>query len=252
MKKTLAKGLALAFVGSLVMAGSAMAVPFTFGDGGTALQGVLDGITIAPNAGDSSVDVTTDALIDTGDSYWDITASGGSVATMIIELAGFASQNKFGVYNGADYVELFAGASVAGAQVMLSIKADGSVLVNSTDTGIDFNNYTFGYYLDSSYYGAGGLFHSDTILNTDGIDHMAAYQGTNTDTVQLPGWAPGLWSNNEYILAWEDLNGGGDKDYTDFVVMVESVNPVPEPATMLLFGTGIAGLATLRRRKANK
>jgi len=35
-----------------------------FGDGGAALQGVLDGFTVAPVAGDSSVDVTADALAD--------------------------------------------------------------------------------------------------------------------------------------------------------------------------------------------
>ena len=185
MKKFL-RILAVAVCGVFMLAGAATAAPFTFGDGGSALQGVLDGITQAPVLGSSSVDVTTDALTDAQDSYWNITASGGSVATMIIELAEFAPGNTFGVYSGTNYVQLFAGADSAGAQVLLSIKDDWSVFVDKVDTGVDFVGGTFGFYLDSTAYTTGGLWHSDTLLNADGLDHMAAYQGTNTDTVKLP------------------------------------------------------------------
>ncbi len=95
-------------------------------------------------------------------------------------------------------------------------------------------------------------FYSDTSLNTDDVDHMAAYEGVG-DLGSDSSLCCRNWNKGEYILAWEDLVNGGDKDYTDFVVMVESVSPAPEPATMLLFGTGIAGLfGVTKRRKMKK
>ena len=242
--KKLSKILLLSVLSIFLVAGSAMALHIP----GAALQGVLDDITTAPTAGDSSVDVTTDYL--GFDSYWSITATGSSVTTMVIELADFAPNNIFGVYSGQDYIPLFQGNDVAGDQSLLSIKADGSVYVNFSDTGVDFAGNLFGYYLDSSHYSNGGLWHSDTALNSDGEDHMFAYQGTNTDTVQLPGLVSGEWTNGEYVLAFEDLRASAsDWDFTDMVVMVESVRPVPEPATMLLLGSGLIGLAVLSRKK---
>ncbi len=210
---------------------------------GDALQGVLNDITVD---GDSSVNVNTDQLAN--DEVWSLTATGGSVATLVIELAGYANINSFGVYDYRDplnSVELFSGSQSQGAQALLTIKDDGSVIVNFQDTGVDFYADKFGYYLNS---GAGVTFYSDANLNGD-EDHMVTFQGEG-DEVQLPGYAPGTWTEDEYILAWEDLPlDVADKDYTDFVVMVESVQPVPEPAVLAMLGLGLAAFGFVSRKR---
>jgi hypothetical protein len=256
----------------LLVTGTTMAA--VFGDGGASLQGTLDGITIAPNPGISSVNVLTDDLPDMIDSYWGITGTGGSVSTLVIELASFASTNTFGVFDATNPMtkaQLFDGAATTGSQVTLSITSLGDVYINHVDTGIDFGGTYFGFYMDSrlGHPGwTGGLWYSDTSLNVDGMDHMYAYQGKNIDTVQISPWGPGLWTDSEFVIAFEDLhqmhwgnqNGINDgypewsdvePDFSDMVVMVESVQPIPEPCTLLLLGLGLVGVAGIGRKKFN-
>lgn len=53
----------------------------------------------------------------------------------------------------------------------------------------------------------------------------------------------------DFVIAWEDLKGLGDRDYNDLVLRVSGVNPVPVPATAWLFISGLIGIAGIARRR---
>lgn len=212
----------------ILMTGNALAMPAN-----DLLQEVFDDITFD---GDSAVNAFTDMLSDDLDSYWSITDPQGIVVTLIIRLAGFGPKNNFGVYDATDpskYVQMFDGSAMLGNQKILSIKSGGSVWLNNEDTGVKFAGNLFGFYLDATHeYPDAGFWYSDTSLNSDGFDHLLAYQGKN-DLIQLPAHEPKFWTSKQYILAFEDLIEGGDKDFTDFVFLLESAVPMasPEPPT---------------------
>jgi len=228
---------------------------------GAALQDVLNDITVD---GTSSVNVATDFIPEGGDDQWHITATGGSVATMIIEIADYKTTNVFGIYDLIDPTKrlvIFDGAAGSelstppgvGAQATLTSLADGTFRVTTTYPGLSqvsskFSSTSFGFYLDAT---AGNndpdaVFFSDTTLNDDELDHFYAYQGKG-DAIQILPFGEGDWTVNEYVLAFEDLLVNPDWDFTDMVVMVESVQ-VPVPAAVLLGMLGLSA-AGLRLRK---
>jgi hypothetical protein len=71
--------------------------------------------------------------------------------------------------------------------------------------------------------------------NSDSLDHMVTWLITGGDAV------------GNYVIAWEDLFGGGDRDFNDLVVEV-NVAPVPLPATLWFLGSGLIGLVGIRRK----
>lgn len=249
------------------------AAPVAIGPGNgneQSLQQILNGITVSTsscdgtNPGDcsSSIDVNTDQ---TNLSYASVDASGGSFSQIVIELAGNAMTNSMGIFDAANRnnkVQFFGGPAGQGYKSLLEIDKDGSVYVNTYDANHNQVGTTqhgqfaagnhFGFYLDAA---NDNTFYSDASLNEDGHAHFVAFQGNGKDMLQINNSGEGLFTKDEYIFGWEDgmLNNGSDGDYNDFVGIIESVSPVPEPGTVGIFGfglLGLTGLVSLRRRRS--
>lgn len=232
----------------------------TFGGSGgePTLQNTFDSLL-----GNNVVDVADDCVPDGSDLAW-TTLGTVSEIDLVVELAGNASSNVFGIYdlaNPNNRIVVFEGNDAAGATATIRLRNTSQgwqVRVQELNNPTDPNDQhtgdwdrmlvttnAFGFYLATA---SNGTFFSNTGLNADGQDHLYAYRGTNTPFIS-GDLAGDLFNPTDYILAWEDLANSGDADYQDFVLIAQDMTPVPLPTAVWLFASGLIGLAGVARRR---
>ncbi|MFI5371015.1 MAG: hypothetical protein ACHQ52_05595 [Candidatus Eisenbacteria bacterium] len=190
-------------------------VPPTSSDGVT-LQDYFNGIG-------ESINVETDQL---DAQVWDGTGGpGNSTFTLMIELAGYATQNAIGVYNssggpsptlfqmfpGAATAGWFVTAHFAGGNLSVALFDNNNVFQGSTSyTGVNANS--FGFYLQ----GPGGTFYSQDDRNGGALAQVLTYAGTGVN-------------QGDWFECFEDLprSVSSDSDFQDAILLLQAIVPTP-------------------------
>lgn len=237
---------------------SAVCVPGTAPGGGQepTLQYLMD-----QWLGTCAVGFVDDRVPEGADAVWQ--APGGAAVTILIEVAGFASQNQFGLYDANNpnvFLPVFLGVSGSGANATITFTQNGSGGYDVTLSGgaggsATFSSLDFGYYISTPQATLGvPTYYSNSALNPDGQDHLFAYMGngstfsSSTGLYSVPSALRGTtFASNQHLLAWEDLVNGGDRDYQD---MVMHVSAVPLPGALGLLALGGLGFGAFARRRA--
>jgi hypothetical protein len=218
------------------------------------LQGVFDGIG-------STIDAVNDQ---SSEALFEPTGAGNSVASYVATITWGWSELEFGIYNMYDpsqRITIFNESTAAAGDSVVLTFDEGLGLVASIDLSnplapvvIDQSDYfaDFGFYT-IAYDGASvleGPLYSEDSLNPGGYARFLTYEAKGDDVTL--GDAGTYNDINHWYIAAEAGNYDGasteNADFNDMVVQMESITPIPEPASLVLMG-GAFAMITVARRK---
>jgi hypothetical protein len=208
----------------LILSATGLASAFTFINDGSNPSGEWDLYTIFNDIYGTSYS-SSDALFvdrglaDSADDWWYET--NGHIE-LTVRYAGY--DQELGIIDNDGYMVLATGIQPG------RHSNPSATLFNAS------GNFVFVETLSGSGSGVGPWYSDDR--NSSTVDHFLAFDVSDLETSS---------TGRAWLIAFEDLADGGDWDYNDLVAVVTDVAPVPAPTSILLLGSGLMGLAGLRR-----
>ncbi len=216
------------------------------------LDSFLEETTVTGTIGSSNlrnnlvIDVPTQGMLDLNFS-------------LILEDAGLASRNTFGLYDSNRYFEIFDGDATVGNQLSATITSESKLLIG--DMSYDLGG-PVSFYLSRNLEKPSKTFLSNDIYK--GVPQALMYQGEGEELLLNDINIP--FTEDDYIIGFEDRKASqSDQDYNDMVVLAQTVLRLPEPSEpaipndsvgvpepSLLSGLGVMAMLGILRKRTSE